>query len=136
MDRRTISILAAVVAVLTLVWAGMVVYAGARIAGIFHVGLTSCLPDDFPTYPGAAIASIVISDTFGNCTIQFQTRDPAEEVKTFFETSLDEGDWVVTGVEEQAGQIRFSRYSDPDVRGYVQVIGFPGQTQFQIQISG
>ena len=134
MDRRTVSVLAAVVAILTLVWVGMVVYAGARLVSVFRVGFTSCLPGDFPTYPGARIASIVVSDAFGNCTVQFETRDPADEVKSFFETNLDEGDWVVTAVEEPAGQIRFSRNSNPDVRGYVQVIGFPGQTQFQVQI--
>jgi hypothetical protein len=105
-----------------------------RLASAFHLGFTSCLPDDFPKYPRAAISSIVVSDAYGNCTVQYQTRDAADGVKTFFETNLDEGDWVVTGTAEGAGQIRFSRYSNPSVRGYVQVIGFPGQTQFQVQI--
>jgi hypothetical protein len=134
MDRMTIRYVVAFVAALTLVWVAMVVYVGERAMGVFHVGFTSCLPDDFPKYPRAAISSIVVSDVYGNCTIQFQTRDSSEEVKDFFETNLDEGDWVVTAVSDQAGQIQFSRDSDPNVQGYVQVIGIPGQTQFQIQI--
>ena len=132
MDRMTVRYVVAFVAVLTLVWMGMVVYVGGRFLSVFHVGVTSCLPDDFPKYPGATVSSIVISDSFGNCTVQFRTRDSSTAVTTFFETNLDQGDWV--RVTDAAGRIEFSRQSDPNVSGYVQVIGLPGQTQFQVQI--
>ena len=134
MDRMTVRYVVAFVAVLTLVWVGMVVYVGGRFLSVFHVGVTSCLPDDFPKYPGSAISSIVVSDSFGNCTVQFRTRDSSIAVTIFFETNLDQGDWV--RVTEAAGRIAFSRQSDPNVTGYVQVIGLPGQTQFQVQIRG
>src|SRR5689334_7942434 len=134
MDRMTVRYAVAFVAALTLVWVGMVVYVGERFLSVVHVGVTSCLPGDFPRYPGAAISSIVISDSFGNCTVQFQTRDSGTAVTIFFETNLDQGDWV--RVVEGAGRIRFSRQSNPNVSGYVQIVGLPGQTQFQVQIRG
>lgn len=113
----------------------MVAYVGVHFFGIFHVGLSSCLPADFPDYPRASLASIVISDSMGNCTIQYRTRDSTAEVQAFYKTRLDEGDWAVTGINDQAGLIRFERRSRPETYGYVKVVGFPGQqTQFQIQI--
>jgi hypothetical protein len=132
--RHRIQALVATIAILTVVWVAMVAYAGVRLFTFFHVGLSSCLPDDFPRYPGASLASIVISDSLGNCTVQYRTRDSAADVEMFFKTSLDQGDWTVTGLSDQAGQIRFRRISQPETNGYVQVIGVPGQTQFQIQI--
>ena len=110
-------------------------YVGLHLFGAFRVGLSSCLPADFPHYPRATIASIVISDSLGDCTIQYRTRDTSSEVMRFFETNLNEGDWMVAAVDEQAGLIRFHRSSNPDASGYVKVLSFPGQqTQFQIQI--
>ena len=120
--------------VLTFVWAAMVVYAGTRFFNTFHVGLTSCLPADFPGYPRASLASIVVSDSIGDCIVQYRTRDSAAEVQAFFETNLDRGDWSVTSVDEGAGLVRFQRVSKPDF-GQVKVIAFPGQeTQFQIEL--
>jgi len=136
MDRRSINVLAASVALLTLVWAGMVVYVGVRIASVFHVGFTSCLPGDFPSYPEASISSVAIS-LRDFCSVQFETRDSGQRVAEFFETNLDEGDWVVRAVGDQAGHyIIFSRHSNPSLRGIVQILVITGQTQFQIQIRG
>jgi hypothetical protein len=130
-----------VVVILTAVWLAMVGFAGLHFVSAFrsafHLGLSSCLPADFPHYPRASLASVVISDSQGDCTIQYQTRDSAAEVRSFYKTNLNEGDWMVTVVNDPAGVIRFRRLSRPDTSGYVQVISFPGsQTQFQIQIRG
>lgn len=111
------------------------IYIGSRVFSGFHVGLASCLPVDFPEYPHKTLASVVIADSFGDCTIQYRTRDSAAEVQGFFETNLNEGDWTVTAVDQPNGLIRFRRTSQPRTVGYVKVLSFPGQpTQFQIQI--
>lgn len=121
--------------VLTLVWIAGVLYVGLRVFSALHLGLSSCVPADFPHYPRATLASFVISDSFGDCTVQYQTRDSASDVQDFYKSNLNQGDWTVTTVDDQAGLIRFQRTSRPDVTGYVKVFSFPGQqTQFQIQI--
>lgn len=133
-DRPIIRIVALVVAITTALWVAMVAYLGTRAFSFFHVGLSSCLPSDFPSYPRASIASIVISDTAGNCTIQYRTRDSADEVQAFYETHLDEDDWTVTSVDLDHRFVRFQRVSRPETTGYVEVLSFGGLTQFQIQI--
>lgn len=121
--------------IFTIVWIAVVAYAGVHVFNALHIGLSSCLPSDFPQYPRATLASVVISDSFGNCTIQYRTRDSAEDVQTFYKTNLDQGDWTVTRTDDQAGMITFERRSQPTTRGYVKVFSFPGaETQFQIQI--
>lgn len=123
------------VAILSAVWLAMAIFIGVHVLSGFHVGLSSCLPADFPRYSQASLASVVISDSFGDCTVQYRTRDSAAEVQTFFETRLNEGDWTVTAVDAKAGLIRFRRPTRSGTIGYVKVFGFPGQqTQFQIQI--
>ncbi len=113
----------------------MAAYMGSRVLGVFHVGVTSCLPGDFPRYPRASLASVVISDAYGDCTIQFRTPDTGADVQSFFEANLNEGDWTVTASDERAGVIRFRRTSRPRTTGYVQIVRLPGQqTQFQIQL--
>jgi hypothetical protein len=113
----------------------MSVYAGMRFINAFHVGFSSCLPADFPNYPRASLASIVVSDSLGDCTVQYRTRDSATDVQMFFETNLNQGDWIITAVDEKAGLVQFRRSSHPRTIGYVRVFSFPGQqTQFQIQI--
>lgn len=125
----------AVALVFTVIWAGMTAYAGYRFFRPFHVGLSSCLPPDFPRYPGAALASVVISDSFGDCTVQFRTHDSAAAVLDFFESNLAQGDWILTFSDNQRMQVHFRRVSDPKVVGLLQVLSFPGQqTQFQVQV--
>lgn len=120
---------------LTAVWIAAVVYIGAQFSNTFHVGFSNCLPSDFPKYPRATLASIVISDSFGDCTMQFQTRDSTTEVQDFYKTHLSEGDWTVTATDDRQGLIQFERISKPGINGYVKVLGFPGQAiQFQVQL--
>jgi hypothetical protein len=125
---------AAVVAVSTVVWLGMATFVAARVLSDLHVGLSSCLPADFPDYPNKRLASVVVSDVQGDCTIQYRTPDSTSQVQSFFESHLNDGDWTVTSVDEQGGRVTFQRVSDPLTAGYVRVFGFPGETQFQVQI--
>lgn len=119
----------------TAVWIAAVIYVGAQFSNAFHIGLSNCLPSDFPKYPRATLASIVIADSLGDCTMQFQTRDSTAEVQDFYRTHLNEGDWSVTATDDQQGLIQFQRISKPGINGYVKVFGFPGQAiQFQVQI--
>ena len=134
MDRRTIGYIAAVAGVLTLVWAAMVGYAAVQFFNFYHLGFSSCLPDDFPGYPGARIASVVVSDEYGDCLVQYSTGDSGANVMAFFETSLDQGDWTVTDVDDRGGTIQFERVSDPYTQGQLRLISLPGQTQFQVDI--
>jgi hypothetical protein len=135
MTRRAVVVLVAVITATSLIWMGLAVYAGSRFLDMFHVGLTSCLPADFPSYPGARVSSLVISDSSGDCAVQFQTRDAGDAVKAFFLANLEQDDWTITGVEDRTDQIFFERVSDANTTGYVQVIAFiPRQTQFQVDI--
>jgi len=117
------------------VWLAGAIYIGVHVFNGFHVGLSSCLPSDFPNYPRETIASVVVSDSLGNCTIQYRSRDSAADVQAFFEANLNQGDWTVTNVDEGQRLIRFARQSRPSTFGLVKVFAFPGQqTQFQIQL--
>lgn len=133
--RPGVRTVAVVAGLLTAVWIVGAVLVGIRVFGALHLGLASCLPSDFPKYPRASLASVVVSDSYGDCTMQYRTPDSAADVQDFFRSHLDQGDWTVSGADDQAGLIRFQRVSRPRTLGYVKVISFPGQqTQFQIQL--
>ena len=77
------------------------------------------------------------TENMGVTRIDYQKSEKHTIFGRFYETNLDQGDWVVTGIAEHVGQnISFSRNSNPNVRGNIQVFGFPGETQFQVQIRG
>ena len=132
-SNRTRVVVAAVL-FFTLVWITMVVLVGIKVSGNFRVGLTSCLPSDFPNYPRAMLASLVVSGSGGNCLVTYRTKDSSSEVQSFYRSNLNTGDWTVTAINEPTGTILFQRVSRPQTTGYVKILVLPGETQFQIRL--
>ena len=84
-----------------------------------HGGLT-CLPSDFPSYPGASVtreytyvgSGVTTGDT-KQCQMTLQSNDTASAVHDFYSSQLKSGDWAITIDDTTTGVIRFHRVSRP-----------------------
>jgi hypothetical protein len=61
------------------------------------VALPASFPSDLPVYPGARPV-VVTSSTAGSTTweVKWQTLDSLDQVKGFYSTQLNLGDWIVS----------------------------------------
>jgi hypothetical protein len=91
---------------------------------------SSCLPSDFPAYPGAAIVTSL--KAFSVCTAAFTTRDPSADVIAYFQTQLDQYPWQVTGGSGDQGTVDFGRQDGAKGSGEVSVSQSTRATQIQI----
>src|SRR4029077_2454348 len=90
----------AVLLVLGLVGAGVGVY---NLVNSFQHGGFSCLPSDFPSYPGATVTTEntyvgtgVPAGDSKRCTMVLQSNDDVSTVTAFYNEKLGSGDWKVT----------------------------------------
>ena len=85
----------------------------------FQQGGFTCLPSDFPRYPGATVSSeSTYTGTSGSeCRMAFDTGDPVSWVGPYYQTWLDSGDWSVVSVDYDTGTITFHRRSRPQAAG-------------------
>jgi hypothetical protein len=93
----------------------------------FQGGAFSCLPSDFPQYPGATIISestnyygpsMPAGDT-KDCFIALISNDPVTAVGPYYQSHFDAGDWIVDSTDYTPGAIHFHRYSRPKTMGTV-----------------
>jgi hypothetical protein len=98
--------------VVVLVIAG-VALAGSALTYRFQHGGFSCLPSDFPTYPGSTLGGETYdlnAPTPGNsCHMVFESKDGVATVMDFYASRLDAGDWHVTSSSQTSGQIAFRK---------------------------
>jgi hypothetical protein len=96
------------VVVLTAAGAGYGIY--SYVQGVKH-GSNTCLPSDFPRYPGAAYAefSLDLNGTYPglSCHAVFESSDDVASVTAFYQAKLDTGGWHVTPLGNQTGTITF-----------------------------
>jgi hypothetical protein len=96
----------------------------------------TCLPSNFPRYPGAVPGawSFELNGAYpGNtCHMAFESNDDVEAVTAFYESNLNSGDWRVTTSGIPAGQISFQPAKEARPFGTVNVA--VGKTRTEIAI--
>lgn len=111
------------------------------LANTFQRGGFSCLPSDFPSYPGASVGSqrtyvgtgVAPGDT-RSCAITLQSNDDVATVTAFYSEKLGSGDWKVTNFDRSSGQIKFQRISRPLTVGIVELLGRGQHTEIRIEL--
>ena len=112
----------AVVLLLGGVGAGFGIY--SFIQGIKNYS-TTCLPSDFPKYPGSTVAD----ENFGlnnvypgfSCHMVLESNDDLDTVTTFYTSKLNTGSWQVTLTGDPSGTIVFQPARKASPFGTVQV---------------
>jgi hypothetical protein len=107
----------------------------------FQSGGFSCLPSDFPSYPGASVVSenTRIGNEFSpgdnnRCTIAFNSNDDVATVARYYEGQLNSGDWTIVSSDPSSGVIKFQRRSRPQTVGTVTLLGQGQHSQIDIQL--
>lgn len=121
--------------VLLLVGVGYGVYS---IASKFQASGFSCLPADFPRYPGTRL--IEEQTTLGSalpgdskqCRMTLISSDDVTVVGPYFQNHLASGDWTVMSTDYNDGSIHFQRSSKPQTIGTVQLLHLGQQTEIRI----
>ena len=128
---------------------GLLIVIGAIGAGFgvyslvtkFQHGDFSCLPPDFPTYPGAAVVSQNTKVGAGmspgdgtRCTIVLNSNDDVATVTGFYQSHLNDGDWTVVSSDAANGVIDFLRKSRPQTVGTVTLLGRGQHSEIDIQL--
>jgi hypothetical protein len=111
------------------------------LANSFQRGGLSCLPSDFPKYPGVTVQNqrtyvgtgVPPGDT-RSCNIALQSNDDVATVTAFYSEQLHNGDWKVTNFDRSSGQIKFQRVSRPLTIGTVELLGRGQHTEIRIEL--
>lgn len=104
----------------------------------FQSGGLTCLPSDFPRYPGTATMSLAVSveSSPKRCEATFESQDPVTTVEPYYESHLNSGDWAVGSVSHEAGTITFSRRSKATVTGTVRLQELKQGTEISVLLTG
>ena len=115
----------------------------AIVAGIFGLtslvrnfqgGAYSCLPSDFPSYPGASVVRENSSvGTRTECDMVLTSNDDVSTVTDWYAGHLNEGDWT-DNVDSGAGSINFQQVSGGHATGSVQLLGAGQHTEIRISV--
>ena len=123
-SRAWMGVLAGCAVVLVLAGAGAGFGIYSFVQGIKNSS-TTCLPSDFPKYPGSTTAD----ENFGlydvypgfTCHMVLESNDDPGTVTTFYESKLSTGSWQVTLTDDPAGTIVFQPARNASPFGTVQV---------------
>jgi hypothetical protein len=128
----------AVVLVLGAIGAGFGIYS---LVNRFQQGGFSCLPSDFPSYPGASVVSenttvgsFVSAGDSTRCTMVIDSNDEVATVTTYYEEHLNSGDWTIGSSDAANGLIDFQRKSRPNTVGRVTLLGRGQHSEIDIQL--
>lgn len=107
----------------------------------FQQGGFTCLPSDFPSYPGASVVSentrvgsVVSAGDSTRCTMVFDSNDDVATVTTYYEAHLNSGDWTIVSSDAANGVIDFQRKSRPETVGTVTLLGRGQHSEIDIQL--
>jgi hypothetical protein len=121
------------VVVLTVAGVGYGIY--SFVQGVKN-GSNTCLPSDFPRYPGSVYArfSFDLNGAYpGNtCHAVFESNDDVATVTGFYQSKLNTGAWQVTSLGTQADKVNFQPAKSAAPFGTVQVA--VGNTHTEITI--
>ena len=109
-----------------------------RLTTAFKRGGFSCLPSDFPAYPGATYGGASYSlnaPTPGNyCRIVLESNDAVGPVDDFYASRLSTGDWKVVSSDAAAGQIAFKNTKRAGTTGTVSVVPRNDHSEITVQL--
>jgi hypothetical protein len=108
----------------------------------------TCLPSDFPSYPGATIAnySFELNGTTpgSSCNMVFHLKDadrrfnPGEDSASvafdFYQNQLSAGGWQVNASDAGSGHIAFRDVKRANTSGTVDLVAKVGYTEITIQL--
>jgi len=127
-------------AILLVLSCGGAIWGMTSLVRSFQTGGLSCLPGDFPRYPGATVTrdytfvgSGVAAGDSRECQETLDSSDDVPTVTNFYSKGLNSGDWRVTSNDKTTGQIKFSRASNPQNVGVIQFLGRGERTQIEIK---
>ena len=116
--------------------------AGAGIFGLirnFQSGGFSCLPSDFPSYPGATVSNEVSNLGTGfapgdnkQCRMVLESNDDVTTVTSYYVQHLGSGNWTIAHSDLASGVISFQLRSRPQTVGRVSLLGRGQHTEVQI----
>lgn len=116
----------------------------AIVAGIFGLtnlvrnfqgGAYTCLPSDFPSYPGATVVRENTSvGTHNTCEMVLSTNDGVDGVTRFYVQRLDQDDWT-DSYDESTGIVTFHQVSGGHASGRVQLLAAGQHTDIDIFLS-
>ena len=121
----------------------VVVIAGAGFGAFslyhrFLGGGFSCLPSDFPAYPGATYAGETYDlngPSPGNaCKMVYASNDSVGTVFDFYASRLNKGDWRVVSSDGTAGQIAFASPKKAATNGTVSITTRGSQSVITVQL--
>lgn len=126
--------------VLVLIVVVAILVSGAALINSLQRGDLTCLPADFPKYPGATVAGVhtyfgtnVAPGDSHDCQMTLESNDDVSTVTDFYAGRLDSGDWTVTANDTGNGIIRLRRRSRPATVGEIQLFGRGQHTEIQIR---
>jgi hypothetical protein len=101
-------------------------------------GSNTCLPSDFPRYPGAAYARFTyeLNGAYpGNtCHAVFESNDDVAPVTAFYQSRLNTGAWQVTPIGNQVDRVTFQPAKSDTPFGTVQVAVMNTHTEITIDL--
>jgi hypothetical protein len=112
---------------------------GSLVNNFQHGGFT-CLPSDFPAYPGTTVAGentrvgtgIAPGDNH-ECQMTLESNDSVSTVTDWYASHLDSGDWAASA-DVSSGVIHFQRRSRSATKGSIQLLGRGQHTEIQITL--
>jgi hypothetical protein len=123
------------VVVLTAAGAGYGIY--SFVQGVKN-GSNTCLPSDFPRYPGAKYASFTfdLNVTYpGNtCHSVFESNDDVVKVTAFYRSKLNTGAWQVAPILDHSDTVTFQPAKSDAPFGTVQVALANAHTEITIDL--
>src|SRR5258708_22304404 len=134
-SRVWVWLVAGCLTILLLTGAGVGFAIYSRVQGFLH-GTYTCLPSDFPRYPGSANADQIfeLNGAYpGNtCHVVLESNDDVATVTAFYESKLNTGAWQVTSSATQGGKIIFQPAKAATPFGTVQVVVSNTHTEITI----
>lgn len=107
----------------------------------FQHGKFSCLPPDFPSYPGASVTNenTLIGTEFSpgdsrRCNIVLDSNDSVATVTSYYEQQLGTGDWTIVSSDPTNGVISFQLKTRPQTVGTVTLLGKGQHSEIDIQL--
>jgi len=112
---------------------------GSLMSSFQHGGF-SCLPSDFPGYPGATVSSentyvgtgVPAGDT-KRCTMVLESNDDVSTVTSWYTSNLNSGDWSASS-DTASGTVRFENRSKPSTNGTIELLGRGQHTEIRITV--
>ncbi len=121
------------VLLVTVAGVGFAIY--SRVQGFLH-GTYTCVPSDFPRYPGSANAeqTYELNGAYpgSTCHVVLESNDDVATVTAFYESKLSTGAWQVNSSATQGGKVTFQPAKNAAPFGTVQVA--VGNTRTEITI--